>query len=494
MAFVKFASLCRKIVLFIFLILIGYILLANINADSTLSYKSLFVLACMVSLVFCFVTPKIRDGSKDYLFSLINNKKILICCLILGILMRVAPLLFDFTWILENNEGDCAIHFFGSQELAMNGVLTETQARYEAVFLQLYAYTVTLSIFVKIFKDITVAIVLSNILFDSISVIFLSRILKKLHKKPNLGILLWWLNPFFIVMCWLPMAVIVVNTILVITTYLGFLLISKHNTQKKCNHIAALFGLAIFVGNLYRPVFYVILIALVITLWLQMIEKRLQWKSTVAIVFIAAVCALLPNEVFYSKMTSINGFKVPESKAGWNFFVGANYESNGTWSPDDNYYFWCELMPEVTIDQAEEILFEEGLQRYKRMSPVQLCTHLLNKLNVLYADVGNSVHDLQWTFSITAEKYSLITRVTTMQYYLLLIALSTQYFSKRKSSIIFNEAFFPTLTFVGFSMAYMLVEVMNRYSSMPIALLILIAAIGLDDNEIINCKKTIELT
>ena len=58
-------------------------------------------------------------------------------------------------WNLKNafengfDEGDCAVHYFGAQQLAFNGFLNDNNARYEAIFIQLYSYTFILSVFVN---------------------------------------------------------------------------------------------------------------------------------------------------------------------------------------------------------------------------------------------------------------------------------------------------------------------------------------------------------
>lgn len=408
---------------------------------------------------------------------MITSKKIIIAMFLLGIILRALPLLCDFTWILADNEGDCAVHYFGAQQLAYNGFLNENNARYEAVFIQLYSYTLTLSLFVRIFKDITLAIIVSNILFDTISVVFLSKLLCASKRNSNIGILLWSLNPFFIVMCWMPMAVIVVNTILMVSLYLGFSLLKRNCEQTPTIFCAILFGLSIFVGNLFRPLFYVLLIAEVISLFLYIFSHPQRAKQTVLIIIIIAIFALIPGKIYYQNLTTIGDYEVPDSKAGWNFFVGANFNSQGKWSPEDNYYFWCELIPQMPPSEAEELLFEQGIQRYKAMSPSQFFTHITNKLTVLFADVGNAIRDLKWTFIISDLMYNFLSDTLTIFYLLVTTGVFVYSLHNLRTNTFSPVVFLPVLTFIGFSMAYMLVEVMNRYSSMLVALLIVIIGI-----------------
>ena len=464
---------CEKSICYIFCILITYILIININVDSGISYNHIFICSVIFPL-FIISFPRIREELKKIVNFIFINKKIIIAIFILGIILRALPVLCDFTWTLIDNQGDCAIHFFGSQQIAFDGFLNDINARYEAIFVQLYSYTLTLSLFVKIFKDITTAIVVSNILFDTISMIFLLKLLTSAKKNGYIGVLLWSLNPFFIVMCWFPMAVVVVNTILIVSISLGYWLLKRISEKKFPVVLAASFGFSIFLGNLFRPLFYVLLIAEIITLILHSFSNTENLKKTIIVVLISTIFALVPGKIYYNQLTSVGNYDVPDSKAGWNFFVGANFESHGKWTPEDNYYFWCELIPQMTPSEAEKLLFEQGIERYKTIGFENIFTHITNKLTVLFADVGNSIRDLKWTFLISESAYNFLSDFLTIYYLFLVLCVFVMSVRNMQLNRLVGAEFLAKLTFIGFSMAYMLVEVMNRYSSMLIALLIVI--------------------
>lgn len=475
----RFVFFCQRFIYYLFASLMTFILLANINSDIALSNNILFVFAAVI-IFFAFVIPDIRKLFSKVGQWLMKSKKFLIVVIASGFLLRLLPILCDFTWILADDQGDCAIHFFGSQQLAFDGMLNPNNARYEAVFIQLYSYTLTLSFFVRIFKNITVAIVFSNILFDAIAIVFLSKVLLLAKKNVNIGIILWCINPFFIVMCWFPMAVTIVNCILMISIYIGYCLLKTNANGKFSIVPALLFGVVIFIGNLFRPLFYVVMIAVLISLFLYMLTHITKIKQTIVIALTIVFVTLLLGEIYYSQFTSVGGFQVPDSKIGWNFFVGANYASKGAWSPEDNYYFWCDLLVNVTPSEAEEILFSQGIERYASMSIYQLFTHIVNKFTVLFADVGNAVRDLRWTFQISDGFYNRVSDSLTVYYLLLITSVFINCYKSVRAKIFSWKQFFPMITFVGFSMAYMLVEVMNRYSSMLVALLIVV--IGLQSS------------
>lgn len=466
----RFKSFCENAVFALFSLLMICVLLLNIKAEPGLLWGIAVVCAAMLC---CACFPKIKHGIKRGIRLAASSNKVLIAAIVLGILLRALPLLCDFTWVLEDNTGDCAIHFFGAQQLAGDG-LTRKNALYESIFVQLYSYTLTLSLFVRLIPDMTTAIIASNILFDAVSVVFLAKLLHSANKNAKLGVLLWCANPFFIVMCWMPMAVPLVNAILMASLSFGAWLLNRNAGQKTPYGLATLFGLSIFVGNLYRPLFYVLLIAEVISLILQIMAKPQKAKQTLAVILIVVMLALIPGKLYSNCVTSVGGFRVPENRAGWNFYVGANFETKGQWSSADNSFFWNDLIPSMEPEEAEALLFARGIWRYTAMSVPQLVTHMFNKLGVLLADVGNSIHDLKGTFANAGSVYGVLSRSVNVYYWVLMACIFLLLLRALKQKNIAAEAFLPMLAFVGLTMAYMLVEVMNRYSSMLIALLIVI--------------------
>lgn len=479
-------SFCESAVFFIYALLIAYILCININAQHIWCCRAGF--CCAVALLLGHIHfPASMKKLKMRIHVMLGNNKLLLLSIFVGLILRTIPILCHYTWILEDNQGDCAIHFFGAQQLAYDGFFTDMNARYEATFIQLFSYTKTLSWFVRIFKDITTAIVVTNVLFDTISVVFISMFLHSVNGNMKQGIILWSLNPFFIVMCWLPMAVTVVNTILVVSLSLGGWLLMANKKQEQPYGYAILFGLSIFLGNLFRPLFSVLLIAEVISLLIQILSNPQKVKRTIAVILIIVILAILPGKIYDRQLTTIGGYDVPKNKAGWNFFVGANFESKGKWSSEDNYYFWCELLPETDIDDAENVMFEAGIQRYKAMTPTQFLTHLHNKLTVLLADVGNAIYDIVFAFqsSESTVRFWIFLRNYGTGYFLLLTAgIFMRLLRKVKTHHLPEVTFLPALTFIGLVMAYTLVEVMNRYSSMLVALLIVIVCMLPSDHTV----------
>lgn len=300
----KLVSLCKKVVFYMFYPILVYLLLQNLNMGVRVQHSLLIVVAAGV------MWWMLKANRTDHHFGGLSSnhgKYMIFAVIIVGCLLRMLPLLADFRWTLKDNQGDCSIHFFGAQQLAFDGCLNENNARYEAMFPYLYPYTFLLSLFVSIIKNITASIVLSNLLFDLLSAFLFIGILRMLGKDTRLGLLLWELNPFFIIMCWLPLAVIVVNTILMLSLFWGIRLQQRIALDKPAIWSAAGFGLALYVGNLFRPVFYVLLIAEFIVLGLTMLEHFSKCKRVLSAFLIILLCTFLPSRLHDSVMQNTGG-------------------------------------------------------------------------------------------------------------------------------------------------------------------------------------------
>lgn len=115
------------------------------------------------------------------------------------------------------------------------------------------------------------------------------------------------------------------------------------------------------------------------------------------------------------------------------------------------------------------------------MSLGELANHMMNKIDVLFADIGNSIHDVGWTFEEGEKCFEYGSSILELYYIMILIALVLRCRSREHRHALEATGFLVVLNLIGFTMAYMLVEVMNRYISMPMALLLLILCGSLPD-------------
>ena len=188
--------------------------------------------------------------------------------LFLSLVARFLPIIFNTTYALDGGLTDTGVHYYAAQQLA-DDWLADYILEYEKTYPYLYGYSLTLSYFCKVlFGNINLAIIVSNLLFDLIGAVLFYKLLKRLFNRETsvIGTFLYLINPLSIILCWLPLNLVLVNTMLVLALYLAVLLLDKikQNSILPSLCLAILLGLVIFVSNLYRPIFTIILIAVVI--------------------------------------------------------------------------------------------------------------------------------------------------------------------------------------------------------------------------------------
>ena len=313
--------------------------------------------------------------------------------------------------------------------------------------------------------------VLSNIILDSISCFFIYLLLNKLHpSSKRMGILLWSINPFSIVMCWLPMNIILVNCIITAALLVGVFILNNDKL-----FWSALFGVIIFIGNLFRPIFTILLIALIIAMLCHNVSSV---KKKVACTLLVLLFAFVPNAILTNAIKEKYDDNILGSSGGWSFFVGSNYSTSGQWSREDSDYYFGIIAPKYEkISDAQEEIKHEGIERYRQMGPLKIIDHMANKLSVLFSKISTSIYDIKYTFGIEEDTllYKILTSLVGV-FFSTLAFLAIQYM---RNAIKANHlSLYLYLSILGFTAAFLIVEVMNRYSSVYFALLIPLASIA----------------
>ena len=453
------------------------------------------------------------------IFAFMNRKKLVqffkknyrlfyIICFGLIVVSVVARLCFLFAsdrFLIDLTLSDTGVQWYGAQQIVENGVFDQEIGDYESVYPYLSSYTVTLSLFMRLFGESQIAIVVSNLLFDLISCIaiyFLFLNWKKSKKKGLLAATLWAINPLEIAFCGLPLAIVLVNmfVILVITiTYYCFRLKDKTFLFVL---LAILLGLLLAFGNALRPIFVVFLIAILLYGFYNIIKDKKCLKST--ILGMACMCVvyfgagLLPNVVHAHINPYYEGEK---SSAAWSIFVGANYESHGKWSSGDRDVFFGPVLrgqAEGDIEKAQSIILKSGLTRYKDMVVEhKVISHFINKTGVLFGDVKNSIYDLPYAYNFSNNNkfYKFLQDGILIYYYsILVVCLYCLCITIKRRELIKRQGtfgLFLVTLFIGLFFASLMVEVMNRYS-LPFVAILFIIAMGLVFLEKKNSKDMIQ--
>ena len=438
-------------------------------------------------------------------FTTNHNRRIIIFSLaviiILGLLARFAPLLFGWKYSLENDLGDASVHYYAAQQLS-HGALESNILEYERIYPYLYPYSLVLSVFYRIFNNIVLATLFSNTVLDIIGAIFVYLLIRGISNKRAAvtGFTLYLINPLSIVMCWMTMNVVLVNTILCAVLYLLMTLLKymrSHKAAVSCI-LAIITGVLICIGNLFRPVFSVFLVVFLLCVPVAFTVLSQSYKqgdhhsrsirNTLALIALPSFALLssfaLSSTVTDKAVISQLGNNSSQIMGGWSFYVGSNYTTSGAWSRDDSLHFFSDVIPSSTsIDNAQTTIMNEGLARYRQLSPLQFINHIANKLNVLFGDSGNSIHDLHHVFQVdlSSWKYRLLQSLVALFFTSMLLA-----------SIFFTWKSIGTdtpaattglsipmlqLALLGLTAGFLLVEVMNRYSSIFYPILIIMAAL-----------------
>ena len=409
----------------------------------------------------------------------INYKYIVAIFFIAGIIFRSLPLILNWNYTCINDLSDTGVHYFGAQELA-EGFLGDNIVTYEKMYPYLFPYTFLLSIFVRLcFGHIDCAIILSNLFFDYCGIFLLYKILHKMKGKKNavFGMIISLVNPFSIIACWCSLNLIVVNFLLLLVITICINIIHKKANKKFLLTCFAL-GIAVTLANYFRPLFSVVLIAMIIILFMRYLKDR---DRTLILGILVMTCTMvILSQITNRAINKIVNENVMNNTGGWNFYVGSNYESKGQWTASDRDYFFGEITPYYPADIAREMIMEKGIERYSDYSLKMFITHIANKMSVLFANEGNAIYDIRYCLGINNESalYLICSSMVSLYFALIVFGSLFSCIFKRK-----NDEFILLLRLLllGFTSAFVLVEVMNRYTFIIYPVLIIITALFVDD-------------
>lgn len=400
-----------------------------------------------------------------------------IAVIILAILARLAPIIFNFNYVnTPGNTSDAEVHYHAAEQIA-NGYLDDPYLTYERKFPYLYVYSFTLAQFYKIIGDPLCSIVISNLIFDIIAVIFFYLFLRKIANKSTalVGVLLYLLSPLSILSCWVAMSMTIVNSLLAVILYLAAVLLDFVKQQKflKSSLLAALLGALIYVANLYRPVYTVILIALIICLALLLVKPKNTDKQKSVKLIAKRLLPIILLVISFGGCTIITG-KIVEAKfgenllannGGWSFYTGSNYDSRGIWNYPDSWHFDNEVIPaHDTVSGAQQQMFKEGIERYLSYSPQLLIDHFANKAGRLFVRPGDAYYNIQLAYDIDANGWRHKLIFSAIGIYFLIIVSGALIFAWQKLK---DQNIYYTLlklALLGFTAGFLLVEVMTRYT------------------------------
>lgn len=464
----------------------------------------LATVALAITIAICLILLRRKNTSGSTFSRQLKNNRlfavVIVVITIIALLARFIPLFFKWDYTLQNDLGDASVHYYAAQQLS-HGWLDNNILEYEQLYPYLYPYSYVLSVFYKIFSNATLVILCSNVIFDIIGATFIYLFTRNITSKraATISAFLYLINPFSIIMCWMPLSIELVNTLLCITLYLLQMLlkyIQKHKVLISYI-LATITGVLICIGNSFRPIFSVFIVVFILCCLVPLTEilrnsklckSNYTHRIKATLVFIAApmlilfVSFSLASKTANHVLASSLGNDSLQIRGGWSFYVGSNYETNGTWSQPDSQHFFLDVIPASTSTaDAQTAIMAEGITRYRQLNPLQLINHFANKLNVLFGDSGNSIHDIKYVFGFSEDswKYKLLQSIVSLFYAILLITSTFFTWNSVKNRTRSSNLSITILqlTLLGLTSSILIVEVMNRYSSVFYPMLAVMSAL-----------------
>lgn len=454
---------------FLILAIFFFITIAAVLLNNGLNLSSAIVLIVLLPLLFiCY-----KNYKKIYSFIKKNEKKIVLISKILiitSIILRLSLIFFGNNFSPYMEMSDTEIQYTGAIEIAQDGKLSERIGTYEDFFPFLTPYTIVLSFFMKIFGYNYAAIVISNTLFDVIGIILFYKLLEKSKKDKNkaiIGTALWAINPLQIIYCASPLVTILINTIIIVLLYITYIFFETKESKQK-TLLSILIGIVLGIANLFRPIFIIFLLAILITIFIK--QKQLKFSpkilvtTSISIILPFILLGLLQRPINYSVNPYYHGTL---SQGGWSLYEGANYETKGEWSAKDNDFLKEKIIPNTSnMTEAHKKLKNYTIERYKSLiKEHKLIKHLLNKIDTTYGSIERITFNLETTFNLQGEDTIIVIIKIAIQlfYYALLTLTAHKLLLNKKRQSQTPYILFTIVIFAGFFMASLLTEAMPRY-------------------------------
>jgi hypothetical protein len=397
---------------------------------------------------------------------------------VIGLAARFGFLVFDYV-----PRSDPRQFFLNASSLAQNGTL-ELPLEI-AKYPYLLAYNLLLSFSLKLAPGLSGIIVL-NTLSDIVASLLMSQLVWSLTEKRMVGIfaaLIWWISPFNIIFCAISLPVIVVNMLILASLTLLVYLFKNLSKLKTCLPLSLAVGLCLGVTDAFRPLAAVFVIAVII--WYLIYCLRHQHAFILRNCVVSAVLITVTfNAVGYGYQQLVNAVTdLPTNthKAGWSIYVGSNYDTSGGWdAPAQEYSEELLLQNNGDISVTFEQLQQQGIARWQALG-LKVPDMLFRKSVRLLGDAQNMTYNLDGSFPFWSvqERLLKLVHILCAFYWFVVLAFAVKYLFGRVRFRSLDFSAYLGISMTGLFLAYMLVEVANRYFTIFFPLFTLFAVFGL---------------
>jgi hypothetical protein len=405
-------------------------------------------------------------------------------CLIIALLTAIPRLVWiRMVHVVPNS--DFATYHYLAKSLVKG---TLAGAEYIAIFPHVIGYPVILSLFYRLWGAEVMIAQLVNIVFGTGIAVVVFYVGKRITNANGglAGAVLYALWPSQVFYASL-VATETVFAFLVMLSILFFIKIveAKRISDRRWLPFLAL-GLWLAMTNAVRPTAPILLIAIAFY-YLVFPREGEQAHRRVRMALIACLSGvfLLSNRGISFMISRAIQKDVATHPAGFSLYVGANYASQGQWSPEDAETLkQLEGIPGIAAQEIHSRLFSAAIGRFKANSFKNLRLFAVKHITLWGADSDGldyvlSGQEASCPLRLDIRKYqSLLKSLSNLYYYfmLLMVGMSSLFAFQHKECNYLILLFTVVLGLVGL---HTLIEVQSRYHFVVIPIFSVIAGYGL---------------
>lgn len=491
----------------IILSLVGFVsiifLVNNINGITSIS--TLLLTAVLYFVIFLFLAfsllfcKKLRNNLYK-LLSKSNNRKIfsaliLVAGLIIGTSLRsllyhsfsYQPISDPATFYtaasgVADNVSSGSLESFSTSNITggKHGVLYN---QYVAFYPFTAPYDILLGFVMRIISNKWLATIILNTTCDLLSSFLLFIMFKKKKAARVIVPAIWFINPFGVLFSVLSLPICVTNLFVILSIYMAINLI-KNIQNKQINKstflLFILLGLLLGLGNQFRPIFTVGVIAICITIIAILIANTdLSRIKVITGTILMVVSFLLTTFTSHAILDSVVQLETAKNPSGWSFYVGSSWDYSGEWNADDveNRNLICQ--DSESADDCHHKLLLAGIDRYKSYG-INTVSLAIRKLLVTSSDqsvVYNMESLYDYNNSTVRKYFETYTFIFILTLFSLVVYLAVRLLQS-KQAINYN-ILFVSLIILGLFFMNIFTEVSSRYAQVLYPCLIIFCSLAI---------------
>lgn len=334
---------------------------------------------------------------------------------------------------------------------------------YIALFPYLSGYIIALGTFFKMIAVSYTNAIIFNVIFDLLSALLLFLTFrKKSLPKAILLALSWLINPINIIWCTFVSPVVIVNFFVVLALCMIESFEKDIIKPKRFIIYNIVLGIILALGNQFRPIFIIFIIALFIyRVYRTMFEKNIKKSVTIISLIVLTCFYVFVDKTIFCVIEKINVEKCATTQ-GWAIYVGANINSSGAWNLEDSQHF-SEINHRMPAEDAQQQIKKEAIERYKNNGIISNIRLMKNKTSIMMSSLGkyssscfNYIQD-----SYNNEKLDKYIEIICCMMCFIIVFSNIIIVAFRKN---IKDNMIYILMSIGIIMAHLLVEVSERYS------------------------------